>query len=171
MYVNNIESFCSIGLIKLPQSIQFSHNIQPVELPSNCNDLDIPETMRAIGSGKIEIDQEFDRIDGLVRHVALETIDFGSHPILRFRSYMKSPSLFFTVSLDKVFRSTLGGDSGGPLVRQSDGVQFGIIKGYFECDRLARYSYQEFTKVSYFFNWIAHKTGLELPECEDQANF
>lgn len=26
-----------------------------------------------------------------------------------------------------------------------------------------------FTKISYFFDWIAYKTGLELPTCGEQA--
>lgn len=167
--ITDVTRLPQLGLIKLAQPIRFSQHIQPVKLPENCDELDIPEAMRAIGSGKTQINQEFDEIDGLVRHVALETVDLGSHPILKYRSYLKSAAVFFTVSPDNTFRSTLGGDSGGPLMRQSDGVQCGIIVGFFECSQSARYSYQEFTKIAYFFDWISHETGLRLPKCKEQA--
>lgn len=55
---------------------------------------------------------------------------------------------------------------GGPLIRQNGGELVGITA--FGCSRFQRVA---FSKISYFFDWISHKTGLNLPKCHQKATF
>lgn len=154
-----------IGLIKLPHPLRFGRNIHAVKLPQTCDDPRIGETMRAIGSGWSQFEQQFNESDGLVRHVALKLVDIESSPFLLSYGYSVVPSVFFTTSPDTVYRSTMPGDSGGPLIRQSDGVQFGVAKSNFA----PPHNFHGYTKLSYFFDWISNVTGLSLPKCPEQA--
>lgn len=168
--IKNYQIFVSseIALLKLSRPIRFSQNIQPVKLPNNCDELGIGEAMRSIGSGLTNLNHTAMQLDGLVRHVTLETIDPKLNPLIVEHGYVNppSPSLIFTDSPDEVYRGPLPGDSGGPLIRLKDGVQYGIAKsiGLNESN-----TYQAYTKISYFFDWISHVTGLKLPKCQPQA--
>lgn len=59
---------------------------------------------------------------------------------------------------------------GGPLLRKSDGTLIGITSGgrttttgiFFKKTTATS---QEFTKIHYYFDWIAEKTGIKLPNC------
>lgn len=58
---------------------------------------------------------------------------------------------------------------GGVLIRHEDGVQFGIHKGIFQ-DPFAEETVAVFTRISFFFDWIASTTGLNLPKCQSKKN-
>lgn len=49
--------------------------------------------------------------------------------------------------------------SGGPLVLQKDNSLLGIIRSGNQ------FNLQIFTKVHFYFDWISHVTGLNLPQC------
>lgn len=52
-------------------------------------------------------------------------------------------------------------------MRLNDRVQFGVHKGNFGGNGIE--TMPLFTKISFFFDWIANTTSLELPKCKDQA--
>lgn len=60
---------------------------------------------------------------------------------------------------------------GGPLLLQDYPALLGVNQAYRKhktpVDGISKT--QIFTKVSYFFSWISHITGLSLPKCEEQA--
>lgn len=59
------------------------------------------------------------------------------------------------------------GDSGGPVVRETDGAVVAVSSAVsYGIERINEHA---FTQISYYFDWIATKTGLNLPKCEDQA--
>lgn len=67
------------------------------------------------------------------------------------------------------FRYTIFSQSGGPLLRRSDNTFIGVIsflryrRWHLFCIHPVKL--QGFTKVHYYFDWISHITGLELPRC------
>lgn len=65
-----------LGLIELPQSIQFSRGVQPIELPTSCVDTDAGGLrVLAVGIGQTYPDQRIHESDGLLRQTT-----FLTHP-------------------------------------------------------------------------------------------
>lgn len=55
------------------------------------------------------------------------------------------------------------------MMLEKDQTLVGIVKSTVFTDFKHTIPVQKFMKISYFFNWISHITGMELPECEEQA--
>lgn len=56
------------------------------------------------------------------------------------------------------------------MIQKSDRVQYGVIRStlFNEADEAV---FETYTKISYFFQWISHETGMKLPKCHQQAIF
>lgn len=68
-------------------------------------------------------------------------------------------------------RDVSSGDSGGPVIRAKDETLAGVISSVIMSRADPDISYfQIFTRLSYFYDWIALKTGLDLPKCDNQAS-
>jgi len=138
-----------IGLVKLPQSITFTDNIQPVEWARQ-----VPESgelARAIGWG---ITNDGDALSSDV----LRTV--GNLPVVSNEECRETygEALFEeTICIDSAGgRGVCSGDSGGPLVLESTGVQFGIAS-FVHADGCESGKAHGFTRVDYYADWIAEK--------------
>lgn len=63
----------TIGLVKLPQPIQFSQTIQPAKLPQTCDDLEMDETIVSMGTGAYIIRRGVPEFDGKLREATFTT--------------------------------------------------------------------------------------------------
>lgn len=152
-------------MIKLPKPIQLSETIQPVKLSQNCFDThDTGIDVYAAGIGQTYSDQHYEELDGLLRQAAFSTISryyYGSYLF-----GIVNPNLNSVILTAPIQRSSLGsGDSGGSLFLQADQTLIGVARSTLS---EASANIQLFTKVSYFYDWIAYETGLPMPKCQDE---
>lgn len=155
-----------IGLIQLPEPIQLSATIQPVKLSENCFDVyKSGVDVYAAGVGQTHPDQRYVDFDGLLRQAAFSTI--SRYYYASYLDEVANLSLKSIIVTEPLEESGLGGgDSGGPLFFQDDHTLIGINRGTLSVDDD---HIQTFTRVAYFYGWIANKTGLLLPKCKDNA--
>lgn len=169
----------------MPQRIRLSDFIQPAKLPQNCEDIREFENVIAAGNGQTHVNEPI--FDVALRQAVFKTLsrknceDFLALPntasVICANTTEKREVGFgdsgdsntFLIGRNKIFIFHLIAQlpTGGPLVQESSGLLVGVIKG--TVFRQNQTPVQLFTKIAHFFNWISHKTGLNLPKCKEQA--
>lgn len=147
-----------IGLIRLPQPVQFNEYIQPISLPRIC---DLNENKNAIVMGHGRISTSDVKLPEMLQYAALKTISVSEckeiFPFMLRRRSMLCAS-------GKSGQSVCVGDSGGPLVMQNENILIGVTSFIHPSNCEAGLP-QGFTDVVPYFDWIANITGLNLPKC------
>ena len=118
---NEFSNECSfLGLIKLPQKVQFTPSIQPVRLPATCKIADNTDVI-AMGNGVTSADSNISR---KLRFTQLKTMSINScryeFPIVLLRT-----SVICAKDKDQSASAVCFGDSGSPLVTV-DGTLVGV---------------------------------------------
>lgn len=141
-----------IGLIRLPEPVEFSDVIKPI--PFSCSlSIDTGLDVVAIGNGITKGDEfSFPKI---LQYTGLKTISTLS-------CLKKFPFLIFRRSVICVTgdeqRSACQGDSGGPLVTTNKSLIGLTSFGSRNCQAGAP---QVFTKIAKYAEWIKEVSGVE----------
>ncbi|XP_030246618.1 chymotrypsin-like, partial [Drosophila navojoa] len=141
-----------IGLIKLPQDLEFNQYIQPAKLPEPYN-LYADKTAVVSGWGKVKGWASTEHL----QYTNVKTLSNEEcKRIIRFNGKFLSHWLCVTPNEKRTCR----GDSGGPLAeRNPDGSSTVIGLVSFKTVTCSAEVPTIFTRVSYFLNWIAQHTN------------
>lgn len=151
-----ILSDADIAIIKLPEPVEFSNTIQPIELPTTC-DSNINISAIIVGNGDVSIENDAEA--KILQWARVTTIPFEKCK-KEYEYISKS-----IICAESVEDRTIGdGDSGGPLIRFSDGRLIGVTS-FSHADSPSLKEPQGFTHVISYFNWISQVTGMKLPKC------
>lgn len=147
----NFSFYSDIALIKLPQPVEFSDVIKPVQIAcSSSNNMDAV----AIGNGLMHDSDK--TIASTLQYTSLKTVSMlkclPSFPFLLFRKNV------ICVKGDEK-RSACRGDSGGPLIAADSRALIGLTSfgSAMGCENGAP---QGFTRLSSHLPWIKQVTGI-----------
>lgn len=123
---NNMRCICYIiiALIRLPEKVKFSNNIQPVRMPTTCN---LSKTVEAIamGYGDKSVNST-DKLNDLSRQLMFaELITLPTHVCREMLSFIFRDSMICAANELKK-QSIFSGDSGGPIVMSGNHTLIGI---------------------------------------------
>lgn len=113
-----------IALIRLPEKVKFSNNIQPVRMPTTCN---LSKTVEAIamGYGDKSVNST-DKLNNLSRQLMFaELITLPTHVCREMLSFIFRDSMICAANELKK-QSIFSGDSGGPIVMSGNHTLIGI---------------------------------------------
>lgn len=154
-------SWNDIGLIRLPEKIEFSRNIQPINLPNTCES---PEKIKVVTMGHGVINNSMNKPSNKLLFASMKTLSLydcrTSYPFLTFRKSI------ICVQNEVKMQSVCKGDSGSPLIRikKSNRTLIGIA--VFTSEKGCEYGEpQGFTNLYSYLKWIEQLTGINLPSC------
>ncbi|KAL5285001.1 hypothetical protein ACFFRR_006998, partial [Megaselia abdita] len=145
-----------IGLIRLPEDIEYNDDVQPIKLVSrdHADDQFVGRASVASGWGKLHDSDELVADD---LHFADLTPISNEECKKTFGEYLTDNN----ICVDAVGKSVCSGDSGGPLVTLDTHEQIGInsfVSGCgCECGEPAA-----MVRVSNFLDWIKEQSGLDV---------
>ncbi|XP_031621552.1 collagenase-like [Contarinia nasturtii] len=147
-----------IGLIKLPQKVEFSKTIKPVKLAcSSSKNL----AVTVIGNGLMKTDSK--ELAPILQFTTLKTVPLTQclveYPILFLRK-----SVICARGVQQ--KSSCKGDSGGPLVSAQSGALVGLTS--FGSAHGCHLGYpQGYTNIPSYLQWIQEVTGIS--DCESNV--
>ncbi|CAD7083013.1 unnamed protein product [Hermetia illucens] len=144
-----------IGLIKLPNKVNFTKNIQPASLPTS-QDLLVGKTVIASGWGLQSTSAS--RPASELQYAPLQVLS-NEECAKSYDPVLIRPSIICAKGAN--LQSPCSGDSGGPLVLNGTRTLVGITSfgSVLGCD----FGYPGgFSRVAYFLDWISAKTGIKV---------
>lgn len=169
------------GLIELPEAVQFNQAfLRPARLPTNCDGTPDNSIVMVVGIQSPKIQRcAMPSCAHCPTTIASRSIDVIHFIWVRrwlfVSSQLAEGTCFWATQVRKlsfvrekcpIWTHVCGivVVLGGPLVRHKDGRFVGIAS--FITMREGRISGQIFTDLTYYFEWISSKTGLDLPKCQ-----
>lgn len=173
-------STLKLALIRLPEKVQFSETIRPVQMPTVCKTLENIVVL-AVGDGATGRDT----ISNRLKFAVLKTLSFKN--CRKAFPFLKKRESILCAHNDVNYQTISTGDFGGPLISSVDNTLIGISSFlgknvFFFRSKLNSYlmfgnicackiggqgvkTLQGFTNVHSHLNWIKEVTGLNLPSC------
>lgn len=146
-----------ISLIKLNQSVSFSSNVKPIQLPSRSKASDTYWNKVLIVSGfgltttnQVSTTLQYSEVAGISNSECRNI--YGS---------MITSSILCTRGYPNSDQGSCQGDSGGPLIIGDNSTLVGIVSFGAAQSCTAGYP-QGFTRVGPYLGWISNTTGIAL---------
>lgn len=146
-----------IGLIQLPRPAKLSNRVRPINLPTSCDSLENIDVI-ALGNG---VPNEDSPAMQFLQFADMKTIP-SNQCTKQFKILLWRKSVICANS--DAGNSICDGDSGGPLVRKSDNVLIGV-SSMIDGNGCENGKPQGFTNFFRYFDWISHRTKIDLPQC------
>ncbi|KAL5278630.1 hypothetical protein ACFFRR_003329 [Megaselia abdita] len=157
-YTNPTTIWNDIALIKLPEKTKMNDKVKPVKLAirSDAEKTYVGEEIRSSGWG---LTRDSDKaITDLLRFVDTPVLDLKN-----CSDYYRPGSILSThVCMDTHdAKSVCSGDSGGPMLLKDTDIQIGLTS-FGQKGKCEKGVPSVFTRISYYLDWIADKTGLDV---------
>lgn len=151
-----------IGLVKLPQPIEFSKTVQPIRLPTTCERNENAD-VNSLGY-RWTYEDSIKKFMPSLQRISMRTSSrsqcYRAYPFFKWRRTV--------VCAKSKHKLTVATESGIPLVRQNDTTLiavssfFNLNGGFEDLPKV----YTVYTYVAPYHYWIMKTTGLNLTKCQ-----
>ena len=153
---NSLFIINDVAVIKLPESLVFTDNIQAINLPAASDVIGADEKVTVSGWG---LTSDGGSVSPVLNFVEVTTIS-DSECADVYGAITISGGVICCVGNPE--HSTCSGDSGGPLVqydKSGEATQIGVVS-FVHVDGCASGNPSGYSRTAYFRNWIKSTTGV-----------